>query len=57
MGTHTLEAIAVNAPEPVQQPSPASRRRGVIITTVVASLIAIGFYVGFIVMMVLRASH
>jgi predicted secreted protein len=35
----------------------ASRRRGIIVTTVVASLIAATFYVGFIVMMVLRAIH
>jgi len=35
----------------------ASRRRGIIITTAVASLVAATFYVGFIVMMVMRALH
>jgi hypothetical protein len=34
-----------------------ARRRGIIITTVVASAVALTFYVGFIVMMVLRAIH
>jgi hypothetical protein len=33
------------------------RRRGVRLTTVVVSLIALAFYVGFIVMMVMRAQH
>jgi hypothetical protein len=33
------------------------RRRGIRLTTVVVSLIALAFYVGFIVMMVLRAVH
>jgi hypothetical protein len=58
MSTRTLEVDAVNVPRQQDaMPSPARRRRGIIITTAVVSLIAIAFYVGFIVMMVLRATH
>jgi hypothetical protein len=59
MSAPTLEAAAVNTSTEGREGStgPASRRRGIIITTVVASLIAAGFYVGFIVMMVMRAIH
>jgi hypothetical protein len=42
--------------QPSSHSLPADRRRGVLITTVVASLVAAAFYVGFIVMMVLRAT-
>jgi hypothetical protein len=54
MSTRMLEAGAVHVPA---QDSPAARRRGIVRTTWVVSAIALTFYVGFIVMMVLRAIH
>jgi len=63
MSTSRVKAGAASAPADTaldtQSPATwaASRRRGIIITTVVASLVAATFYVGFIVMMVMRAIH
>ena len=51
-------AAATNGNQPIQtRQDEARRRRGVRLTTLVVSLIALAFYFGFIVMMLVRGSH
>ena len=47
--------ISPQAPIPMRDD--AARRRGVRRTTLVVTLVVLGFYFGFIVMMLYRATH